>query len=92
MTDYTPPTANEIRALMRGLSLTGADAARLVGAQSSRTPRRWTAGDALVPFGVLYALIHRASGISVTPAEWRAEAAEILDRGAALAKTRAGTD
>jgi len=46
---YTPPTPDEIRGFLKANNLTGAGAARLLKI-NSRTVRRWTGGDAEMPY------------------------------------------
>lgn len=51
MNTYTPPTSDEIRALLKKRGLTGSAAAKLCGV-NPRTVRRWTGGDISMPYAV----------------------------------------
>lgn len=77
---YVPPTPAEVRALLSALGLTGAGAADLMGLSDARQVRKYTGGTAprSMSFGALYALLHRAGGLTVKPATWRTEAAALL--------------
>ncbi|WP_295455308.1 hypothetical protein [uncultured Thiodictyon sp.] len=78
---YQAPTPQEVQALLKGLGLTGAQAAALMGLSDGRSVRKYTGGGESprsMPFSALYALIHRGCGIAVTPQGWREEAEEIL--------------
>lgn len=80
MTDYSPPCANESRALLRAFNLTGSAAAKLAGLANGRMVRRYTSEAAYtpMPFAVLFTLCARGGGVQVTPAGWRDELAAAL--------------
>lgn len=68
--DWQQPTPDEVRELLlridppRGLK--GADAARLLGIQTGRQIRRWTGGDAPIPYAA-WAILADMAG---TPRIW----------------------
>jgi hypothetical protein len=70
--DYAPPTPDEVRDLLKRLGLTGAEAGALVDVKG-RQIRRYTGGDAVMPYAVLYTLLHKATQASISPKNWRAE-------------------
>lgn len=47
---WEPPTADEVRYVLKKANLTGAAAARLTGIKDSRTVRRWTGGETPILF------------------------------------------
>lgn len=47
--NWQPPNTEEIRCVLREAGLTGAKAGALVGVEG-RTVRRWTGGDAAIPY------------------------------------------
>lgn len=65
---WEPSTTDEIRELIRLTGLAGAEVAILLGltpqgnksGRGSRTVRRWTAGDAPIPYAAWALLAHRA--------------------------------
>nr|BCU00339.1 transcriptional regulator [uncultured bacterium] len=65
--DWQQPTPDEIREILlridppRGLS--GADAAKLLGIHGSRQIRRWTGGDAPIPYAA-WAILADMAGVS----------------------------
>lgn len=75
---YVPPSGAELRALLRRWMLTGARAGRLVDV-GSRQIRRWTGGDAVMPFAALYTLCARADSIRIRPGSWREDLAAAFD-------------
>jgi len=74
--NYKAPTGPELRRILRALKLTGAAAAALVQ-RTSRGVRRWTGGDRTMGYSDLYCLVHRRTGVKITPENWREELAEL---------------
>ena len=70
--DYNPPTSDEVRRLLKVLELTGAEAGALLDV-NSRQIRRYTSGDSIMTYTVLYTLLARTRRADVTPANWRSE-------------------
>ena len=70
--DYNPPTSDEVRRLLKALELTGAEAGALLDV-NSRQIRRYTSGDSIMTYTVLYTLLGRTRRADVTPANWRSE-------------------
>ena len=70
--DYNPPTPDEVRRLLKVLELTGAEAGALLDV-NSRQIRRYTSGDSIMAYTVLYTLLARTRRADVTPANWRSE-------------------
>lgn len=77
---WVPPTGSEIKTLMRVADLTSNGLALLVGlstdvkAPGNRTVRRWTSGDATIPYAA-WALLAHAAGLGMIwvkndDAEW----------------------
>jgi len=58
------PNADEFRTFLSKHSLTGTDAGNLVGL-NSRQIRRYTGGDAKVPYAVWYTLNMKLEGVEV---------------------------
>ena len=48
--DYTPPTPDEVKALLKDMKLTGKEAAKILGVSSGRTIRKWTGGTTKIPY------------------------------------------
>lgn len=69
---YSPPTPEEVRDLLKRLALTGAEAGALVDVKG-RQIRRYTGGDAVMPYAVLYTLLHKTKQASISPDHWRSE-------------------
>lgn len=69
---YNPPTPEEVRDLLKRLGLTGAEAGALVDVKG-RQIRRYTGGDAVMPYAVLYTLLHKTQQASISPDHWRSE-------------------
>lgn len=65
---WLQPTPEEVRELIRMTGLTGGDVAALLGltpqsnksGRGSRTVRRWTAGDAQIPYAAWALLAYKA--------------------------------
>lgn len=72
MNDYTPPTGDELRAMLARWDITQRRAASLVGVDE-RAVHRWVAGERKMGFGSLYTLSGRAGGEEVSPGGWRYE-------------------
>lgn len=58
---WQQPTPNEIRAVLKLAGLTGSEASKLLGVSDGRTVRRWTGGDAPIPFSAWAILCDTAS-------------------------------
>ncbi|HII1671959.1 TPA: transcriptional regulator [Salmonella enterica] len=56
---WTPPTTDEVRALLSLANLSGSKAGILVGVES-RTVRRWTGGNSSIPFACWAILVSYA--------------------------------
>lgn len=69
---YRAPTPDEFRALLSKWELTGAAAGDLVGVRG-RQIRRYTGGDADVPYAVLFTLAMKCEGVAVSTGRWRDE-------------------
>lgn len=84
---YTPPTHTEARALLRGLNLSGSQAAQLANLRDGRTVRRYSSASEKtftpMPFSVLYTLAHRGAGLSAAPESWREDLATLLQHDSA---------
>ncbi|WP_332309629.1 hypothetical protein [Achromobacter xylosoxidans] len=59
---WQQPTADEVRAVVSMAGLTGGDTAKLVGISDGRTVRRWTGGDAPIPFAA-WAILCDVAGL-----------------------------
>lgn len=59
---WIQPSAEEVRELLRKAKLTGAGAAGVVGISDSRTVRRWTSGDTVIPYAA-WAILCDHAGI-----------------------------
>lgn len=57
--DYSPPTPNEVRALLRKAGWTGSQAARRAGVDG-RTIRKWTGGERDIPYSAWRLLLIEA--------------------------------
>lgn len=57
---YTPPEPDEIRAALHLASLTGREAADLLGVSTGRTIRKWVGGEQAMPYAAWRLLIDRA--------------------------------
>jgi hypothetical protein len=57
---WEQPTPAEVRRILKAASLTGAEAARLLGISDGRTIRRWTGGDAPIPYAAWAILVAQA--------------------------------
>lgn len=81
--DYKPPTPFEVRALLRGLGLSKADAAKLLG-----VPRRhvtlWCSEQRreYIPYAVLRELARLQLGLYVDVVTWRDELSRYIAIGA----------
>lgn len=64
---WQQPTPAEVRTVLKLAGLTGSETARLVGISDGRTVRRWTGGDAPIPFAA-WALLCEAAGLGTI---WR---------------------
>lgn len=62
-----PVSAEEFRKFLKDHELTGAAAAEMVKLKS-RQIRRYTGGDAAVPYSVWYTLVHKVTGNA--PPDW----------------------
>lgn len=78
---YRAPTPDEFRALLSKWELTGAAAGDLVGVKG-RQIRRYTGGDADVPYAVLFTLAMKCEGIAVSIGRWRTELRLVGDQAA----------
>lgn len=56
---WEQPTTNEIRSVIKIANLTGSQVGNLVGVQS-RAVRRWTGGDAAIPYAAWAILCYKA--------------------------------
>ena len=70
--EYRAPSSEEVRDLLKRLELTGVQASALVDVKS-RQIRRYTGGDAVMPYAVLYTLLSKTKQVSVSPDNWRSE-------------------
>ncbi|MBZ0067840.1 MAG: transcriptional regulator [Thiobacillus sp.] len=63
---WTPPTGDEIKAVLALAEFSGADAAALLGLGlgGGRTVRRWTAGETAIPYAA-WALLCHAAGLGI---------------------------
>lgn len=60
--NYTTPTKNEVREILKELEMTGLKCGEFVGV-NSRTVRRWTGGDCKIPYSAWRMLILKAGKI-----------------------------
>ncbi len=60
---YAPPSDSDIKDILSELNMTGQDCADMVGVASSRTVRRWTSGDAKIPYSAWRMLLLKAGKI-----------------------------
>lgn len=61
---WAQPTAEDVRAIISAAGLTGSKAAHLVGVSSSRTVRKWTGGERLIPYAA-WAILCEAAGFGM---------------------------
>ncbi len=63
---WTPPTGDEIKAVLALAGLSGTDAAALLGLGlgGGRTVRRWTGGETAIPYAA-WALLCHAAGLGI---------------------------
>lgn len=84
---YDAPTYSEARAILRGLNLSGSQAAAFASLGGGRTVRRYTSASedtfTPMPYAVLYTLAHRAGGYTPTPETWREDLTPLLAAGVA---------
>lgn len=59
---WQQPSPEEVRAVLRMAGLTGSEASRLLGVSDGRTVRRWTGGDAPIPFAA-WAMLCEVAGL-----------------------------
>lgn len=72
MSNYTPPTPTELRALLDQWQLHPREAAALVAHKSPRMIYRYLAGDGRMSYPMLYVLAHQMTGRGLEPGRWRA--------------------
>lgn len=77
---YVPPTPAEVRIILSALGLTGGQAAAISGLSDGRQVRKYTGGadPRSMSYPVLYTLLSRAAGRSITPDGWRDELSDLL--------------
>jgi len=68
--NYIPPTPDEIRALLSKWELSGAKAGAQVDI-NGRQVRKYTGGQAKVPYPVLFTLFAKNDGVFISKLDWR---------------------
>lgn len=80
---YQEPTAEEIRAVLKYVGLTGSEAAALLGVKTGRTVRKWTGGEQAMPYSAWRLLLEEYALALDDPerirARWRRVDAAIVN-------------
>lgn len=71
MSNYVPPTPEELRALLQNLGLSRSEAGKLADVSGNKIGK-WCSGGA-IPYSVLFTIIAKSSDVQVTQADWRNE-------------------
>ncbi|RVU81549.1 hypothetical protein EOL70_26275 [Leucothrix sargassi] len=71
MSDYVPPTPEELRALLQALGLSRSEAGKLADVTGNKIGK-WCSGGA-IPYSVLFTIIAKHNGILLSAGSWRNE-------------------
>lgn len=78
MSEYDPPSPDELRELLQVLELSRGRAGKLADVTGNRVGKWCSAGGGSVPFSVLFTVIARHQHLQVSPSLWRDELAATL--------------
>ena len=71
MSDYVPPSPEELRLLLQDLGLSRSQAGKLADVTGNKVGK-WCSGGA-IPYSVLYTIFSKSLNIQVSAAGWRDE-------------------
>ena len=71
MSDYVPPSPEELKALLQVMALSRGQAGKLADVSGNKVGK-WCSGGA-IPYSVLFTIIAKAADIQVSQVDWRSE-------------------
>ena len=71
MSEYVPPSPEELRLLLQDLGLSRSEAGKLADVTGNKIGK-WCSGGA-IPYSVLFTIIAKSNGIKISADSWRNE-------------------
>ncbi len=78
MSDYIPPSSNELRELLQMIKLSRGQAGKLADVTGNRIGKWCSPNGGAIPYSVLFTVLARGCGLQVSPALWRDELTAFL--------------
>ena len=79
MTDYVPPTPEELRALLQAVGLSRSQAGKLADV-TGNSVGKWCSSGGAIPYSVLFTIVAKSCNLQVSSIDWRGEIRGILDK------------